>query len=125
MRKLWYRGLCLLDANRNKVGAPYRYREADHAGRGPDGGPACHVQAVGRHDIECWGKSTSVPITAPCTRINKLDVDAGGKAVTVKDKRMFMVVDATGLKQHNRGEWIRKKRGKKRGFAKVHPGYRD
>ncbi len=55
-------------------------------------------------------------------RIQKLDVDIAENIITVCNKtcNLVMISDATGLKQHNRGEWIRKKWKVRRGFVKMH-----
>ncbi len=55
-------------------------------------------------------------------RIQKLDVDIAEHVITVRDKprNLVMIADATGLKQHNRGEWICKKWKVRRGFVKIH-----
>ncbi len=37
-----------------------------------------------------------------------------------KSRNLVMIADATGLRQHNRGEWIRRKWKVRRGFVKVH-----
>jgi len=55
-------------------------------------------------------------------RMQKLDVKINNGRITVHDKslRLTLIADSTGLKQHNRGEWIRHKWKKRRGFAKAH-----
>ena len=56
-------------------------------------------------------------------RIQSLDVRKSGRIVTVAGSRGVAVrfaVDSTGLKQHNRGEWIRQKWQVRRGFVKLH-----
>ena len=60
--------------------------------------------------------------TVLCRRINKLDVDIDNGIVTVYDpkKLLTLVVDSTGIKQFNRGEWIRQKWKVRRGFVKIH-----
>jgi len=52
-------------------------------------------------------------------RIQRLEVDAGGGYVTVRGG-MTLMADATGLKQHNRGEWIRHRWSVRRGFVRAH-----
>jgi len=51
-----------------------------------------------------------------------MDVEVGGGTAAVRDpgRRPVMVADATGLKQHSRGERVRHKRRMRRGFARVH-----
>ena len=55
-------------------------------------------------------------------RASSLDVDIDGDTTTVidPDRSITMVADSTGLKQCNRGEWIRKKWKVRRGFVKLH-----
>jgi len=64
--------------------------------------------------------SPSYPV--PCRRMRLLDVDVRGGTAAVRDpdRRLVMVADATGLKQHRRGEWIRHKWKVRRGFVKLH-----
>ncbi len=54
--------------------------------------------------------------------MQKLDIDIAENIITVRDKtrNLVMIADATGLKQHNWGEWIRKKWKVRRGFVKMH-----
>jgi len=51
--------------------------------------------------------------------IQRLEVDAGGGYVTVRGG-MTLMADATGLKQRNRGEWIRHRWSVRRGFVRAH-----
>ena len=46
-----------------------------------------------------------------CRRINRLDVGIDGGLVRVSDRSapMMLLVDSSGLKQCNRGEWMRQK----------------
>ncbi len=55
-------------------------------------------------------------------RIQKLDVKIDNNIVTIHDKskRMTLIADATGLKLHNRGEWLREQWKVRRGFLKEH-----
>ena len=59
-------------------------------------------------------------------RMEKLKVDIKGDMIIVtqmQDKnrpKYILAIDSTGLKQHNRGEWIRKKWKIRRGFVKAH-----
>ena len=55
-------------------------------------------------------------------RIAKLDIDINNDMVTIRNKTnaVTMIMDATGLKQHNRGEWMRQKWQIRRGFVKMH-----
>ena len=56
-------------------------------------------------------------------RIQSLDVQRNGRIITVtgsKGAAIRFAVDSTGLKQHNRGEWIRQKWKVRRGFVKMH-----
>ncbi len=44
-------------------------------------------------------------------RMQKLDVDIAGNIITVRDRsnNLVMIARRHGPRQHNRGEWIRKK----------------
>ncbi len=58
-------------------------------------------------------------------RINKLDTDIlrgpnGLVMVSDRERSRVLALDTSGLKQHNRGEWIRAKWKKRRGFVKIH-----
>ena len=57
-------------------------------------------------------------------RINKLDVDIqnsnGIVTITDRNAHRMLAADSSGLKQHNRGEWMRAKWKMKRGFVKMH-----
>ena len=55
-------------------------------------------------------------------RIQKIDVKIDNNIVTIHDKskRMTLIADATGLKLHNRGEWLREQWKVRRGFLKEH-----
>lgn len=57
-----------------------------------------------------------------CRRINHLDGDIDGGVVRVSDRGtpMMLLADASGLKQCNRGEWVRQKWKVRRGFVKIH-----
>ncbi len=84
------------------LGVPYR-QLSGMAGRMLDG-----------HDSPCY--------TTIHRRMKRLDVGVDGDAITVLDAeaRRTMIADATGLKQWNRGEWIRKRWRVHRGFVKLH-----
>ena len=111
-------------ANEGKVGAPYRYSEtlimlaaALRVGMG-----------VRYRQLEgAIGKMIGEPRTPSFSqlrkRMGKLDVSTSqGGMITVSDPKhsRILAADATGLKQHNRGEWMGKKWKVKRGFVKLH-----
>ena len=111
-------------ANRGKVGAPYRYSEtlimlaaALRVGLGIQ-----YRQLEGT-----VGKMIGEPRTPSFSQLRKrmgrLDVSTyQGGMITVSDPKRsrILAADATGLKQHNRGEWMGKKWRVKRGFVKLH-----
>ena len=112
-------------ANKEKVGAPYRYSEtlimlaaALRVGMG-----ARYRQLEGT-----VGKMIGEPRTPSFSQLRKrmgggLDVSTyQGGMITVSDPThsRILAADATELKQHNRGEWMGKKWRVKRGFVKLH-----
>ena len=110
-------------ANRHKEGAPFLYAEG-------------MIMAAAALRIAFMIKYRQLSgmlgemlkgADSPCyttifRRIQKLDVDIAENIITVRDKsrNLVMIADATGLKQHNRGEWICKKWKVRRGFVKMH-----
>jgi len=134
-RKYVERGRCLVaaygpgweddlgEANRRKDGAPFPCADglimAAAALRTALRVP--YRQLSGMLEAMMDGRgSPSYPVLY--RRMRLLDVDVRGNEVTVRDpdRRLVMVADATGLKQHRRGEWIRHKWRVRRGFAKLH-----
>ena len=55
-------------------------------------------------------------------RMKDLTVDINNNIATIKNpkKSMTLIADSTGIKQYNRGEWIRQKWKVERGFIKLH-----
>ena len=53
-------------------------------------------------------------------RINRLDININNKNNNNNDDYFVIVVDSTGIKVTNRGEWIRHKWKVKRGYLKIH-----
>ncbi len=74
--------------------------------------------------LELFQDGEEVPhYTAIFRRIQSLDVQRSGGIITVAGSngaRIRFAVDSTGLKQHNRGEWILQKWKVRRGFVKMH-----
>ena len=69
------------------------------------------------------GESRTPTFSQLRKRIGNLDMDTDqGGMITVSDRKRsrILAADATGLKQHNRGEWMGKKWKVKRGFVKLH-----
>jgi len=117
------RGDGLRDANRRRNGAPFLYADglimAAAAIRTALRIP--YRQLSGMPESMLDGRaSPSYPV--PCRRMQRPDVEVGGGTATVRDpdRRLVMVADATGLKQHRRGERVRHKWRMRRGFAKLH-----
>ena len=113
-------------ANEGKVGAPYQYADAlvmmAAALRSALGVKYRQLEGmVGR----MAGRSNTPAYSQLYKRITGLDADISrdsGCVVTVSDRksRRILALDASGLKQHNRGEWMRAKWKKRRGFVKMH-----
>ena len=111
-------------ANRNKVGAPFQYAESLFAAlavvKSMTGLPYRHLQGMLIETLGYWD--------APCyatiyRRFQALEVKRNGNAFTVTGGGTVLIrlaVDSTGLKQHNREEWIRHKWRIQRGFVKLH-----
>ena len=111
-------------ANRNKVGAPFQYAESLFAAlavvKSMTGLPYRHLQGM---LIETLGDEDSPCYTTIHRRFQALDVKRHDGVFTVTGggtAPVRLAVDSTGLKQHNRGEWIRHKWKIRRGFVKLH-----
>ena len=111
-------------ANRNKVGAPFQYAESLFAAlaavKSMTGLPYRHLQGM---LIETLGDWDTPCYTTIYRRFQALEVKRNGNVFTVTGGGTVPVrlaVDSTGLKQHNRGEWIRHKWKVRRGFVKLH-----
>ena len=68
------------------------------------------------------GEYNTPDYTVLWRRINQLDVKIHDGFVQVSDRKksITMLADSTGIKQANRGEWIRTKWQLRRGFVKIH-----
>ena len=114
----------MMTANRNKVGTPFQYAESLFAAlavvKSMTGLPYRHLQGM---LIETLGDGDSPCYTTIYRRFQALEVKRNGGVFTVTGGGTVPVrlaVDSTGLKQHNRGEWIRHKWKIRRGFVKLH-----
>ena len=111
-------------ANEGKVGAPYRYSESllmlAAAFKVAMGAPYRQLEGMVGKMV---GESQTPSFSQLYKRINRLDVDTDQTGVvTVSDRKhsKILAADATGLKRHNRGEWMRAKWKVRRGFVKMH-----
>lgn len=113
----------LMEANCSKEGAPFRYAD------GLIMAAAALRTALGMQYRQLSGflaamleGHDSPHYSILCRRINRLDVDIDGGLVRVSDRsaHMMLLADSSGLKQCNRGEWIRQKWRVRRGFVKIH-----
>lgn len=116
----------VMRANEGKVGAPYRYADTlvmMAAGlRSALGVKYRQLEGMFGGMV---GRSNTPAYSQMYKRIMKLDADINRDSdgvVTVSDKKRSRVLalDASGLKQHNRGEWMRAKWRVRRGFVKMH-----
>jgi len=111
------------DINESKEGARFKYADAlimlAVSLRTATGTP--WRQLSGMVDTMLEGHD-SPEHTTLWKRANLLDVDIDCGMTTIydPDKSITMIADSTGLKQCNRGEWIRKKWKVRRGFVKLH-----
>ena len=103
-------------ANRNKVSAPLQYAESLFAAlavvKSMTGLP---IETLGDWDVPCY--------TTIYRRFQSLKVKRNGNVFTITGGGTVLIrlaVDSTGLKQYNRGEWIRHKWKVRRGFVKLH-----
>ena len=113
-------------ANGGKVGAPHQYAETlimPAAGvRAAQGVRHRQLQGmigkvIGRSDTPVFGQMHK--------RITGLDADMrrgpdGMVTVSGKKGSRMLALDASGLKRHNRGEWMRAEWKVRRGFVKMH-----
>ena len=111
-------------ANRNKVGAPFQHAESLFAAlaavKSMTGLPYRHLQGM---LIETLGDWDTPCYTTIYRRFQALEVKRNGRVFTVTGGGTVPVrlaAGSTGLKQHNRGEWIRHKWKVRRGFVKLH-----
>lgn len=113
----------LMEANCSKEGAPFRYAD------GLIMAAAALRTSLGMQYRQLSGflaamleGHDSPHYSILCRRINRLDVDIDGGLVRVSDRGtpMTLLADSSGLKQCNRGEWIRQKWKVRRGFVKIH-----
>ena len=113
----------LKGANRSKEGAPFRYADglimAAAALRTALGIQYRQLSGLLAGMLEGHG---TPHYSVLCRRMNLLDVDVDGGVVRVSGNGMPMTLlaDSSGLKQCNRGEWIRQKWKVRRGFVKIH-----
>ena len=110
-------------ANRHKEGAPFLYAEGMiMAAAALRTAFMLKYRQLSGMLGEMLKGADSPCYTTIFRRMQKLDVDIAENIITVRDKtcNLVMIADATGLKQHNRGEWIRKKWKVRRGFVKMH-----
>ena len=111
-------------ANFHKVGAPFQYADSFFAALAAVKSmihiPYRNLMGMIMEVL----KDEKVPhYTTIYRRIQSLDVQTNGGTVTVtggKGTAIRFAVDSTGLKQHNRGEWIRQRWKVRRGFVKMH-----
>ena len=106
-------------ANEGKVDSPYRYSETllvlATAFKVGVGVPYRQLEGMA-------GESQTPSFSQLYERINRLDVNTDQSGVvTVSDRghSRILAADATGLKRHNRGEWMRTKWKVRRGFVKM------
>lgn len=115
------------EANYNKVGAPYQFADSFFmmaaAFRAANRSPYRQLSGM----VNKMTNSQYAPdYTTIFRRTNRIKVTENENMIIARNpgtKKMpasVFVMDSTGLKQHNRGEWIRQKWKIRRGFVKVH-----
>jgi len=71
------------------------------------------------HALSRWEPRLRAPdYSTTCRRVNGLDVDL--EPLLDPDERVTIAVDASGIKVADRGEWMRAKWRRRRGFLKIH-----
>ncbi len=113
----------LREANAGKEGAPFRYAGAlVMAAAAVRTSLGVQYRQLSGLLAGMLGGHGAPHYSVLARRMARLDVDIGGGVVRVSGggQPMTLLADATGLKQCNRGEWIRKKWKVKRGFVKLH-----
>ena len=111
-------------ANCHKVGAPFQYADSFFASLAAVKSmihiPYRNLMGM---ILEVLNDEKVPHYTTIYRRIQSLDVQINDGTVTVtgsKGAAIRFAVDSTGLKQHNRGEWIWQKWKVRRGFVKMH-----
>lgn len=104
--------------NHKKEGHQYVYPESFMEALG-----YCHLylhlpyrQTEGLIKSHLKGKSKTPTFSAIWKRVNKLDIKINPKP----EKDIVIAIDSSGVKVADRGEWMRQKWQKRRGFLKIH-----
>jgi IS5 family transposase len=108
----------LKEMNRGKEGHQYVYPESFMEALG-----YCHLylhlpfrQTEGLIKSHLSSKTKTPTYSAIWKRVNKLHINMNPKL----GKDIVIAIDSTGVKVANRGEWMRQKWQKRRGFLKIH-----
>ena len=111
----------LEEMNRGKDGARYRYPETLIKLQGL-------IRALFRlpyrqlegftHALSRWEPRLTVPDYTTCRRVNTLNIDL--EPHIDPERPVTIAVDSTGIKVADRGEWMRAKWRRRRGFLKIH-----
>ena len=108
----------LKEMNRGKEGHQYVYPESFMEALG-----YCHAylnlpyrQTEGLIKSHLQSKAKTPTYSAIWKRVNRLDIKINPKL----GKDVVIAIDSTGVKVANRGEWMRHKWQKRRGFLKIH-----
>ncbi len=113
-------------ANEGKVGSPYMYADTlVMMTTGSRVAPGVRYRQLQEMVGRMVGESNTPVFSQLYKRISRLGADINRDpdgVVTVSDKKRtrILALDASGLKQHNRGEWMRAKWKVRRGFVKMH-----
>ena len=111
-------GTELKEMNRRKEGHQYVYPESFMEALG-----YCHAylhlpyrQTEGLIKSHLKEKSKTPTYSTIWKRVNKLDIKCNPKL----GRDIIIAIDSTGVKVADRGEWMRQKWQKRRGFLKIH-----
>ena len=112
----------LKEANKGKVGAPFKYAESliVHLAfiRMMTGASYYALEGIVK---EALGDLHAPSHSQICARINSIQIaDLAGAFSMTSASRFRCAVDASGLEQHNTGSWITRKWKVRRGFIKIH-----
>lgn len=109
--------------NAGKVGRPFRYTNAMIALYTIPATylrlPMRQVEGLARIISKITGVKATPDYTTLWRRKNKLSIDITDEEIDL-NKPTTIAIDATGFKVTNRGDWIRHKWRKRRGFVKLH-----
>jgi hypothetical protein len=115
----------LKEMNKDKVGEPFHYPNTFLLllGYAKVYFHLPYRQTEGIAQGHAKGKVPSIPdYTTISRRINRLDIkiEDNNKSKEFEDDYIVIAIDSTGIKVTNRGQWLRDKWNKRKGYLKIH-----